>query len=96
MTLFILTIPQPKFPRGQIVITSNANARLPSQAVNECLIRHASGDWGEVCKDDAALNNDALKAGDRVLSVYRSGETKFWIITEADRSVTTVLMPEDY
>ncbi len=96
MSIMILTIPQTKFPLGQIVITSNADAQLNSQTVNESLIRHASGDWGEVCKDDAALNNEALKQGDRLLSVYRSGETKFWIITEADRSVTTILMPEDY
>ena len=96
MSIIILAIPQTKFPLGQIVITTNADAQLTSQAVNESLIRHASGDWGEVCKDDAALNNEALKQGDRVLSVYRSGETRFWIITEADRSVTTILMPEDY
>ena len=96
MSIIILAIPQTKFPLGQIVITTNANAQLTSRAVNESLGRHASGDWGEVCKDDAALNNEALKQGDRVLSVYRSGETKFWIITEADRSVTTILMPEDY
>lgn len=96
MTLFIHAFPQTKFPLGQIVITTNADARLTSRAVNESLKRHASGDWGEVCKADAALNDDALKHGDRVLSVYRSGETKFWIITESDRSVTTILMPEDY
>ena len=96
MNIIIFAIPQTKFPLGQIVITTNADAQLTSRAVNESLIRHASGDWGEVCKEDSALNNDALMAGDRLLSIYRSGETKFWIITEADRSVTTILMPEDY
>jgi hypothetical protein len=79
-----------------MVITANASGRLDAAAVHEGLRRHASGDWGEVCKDDAALNEEALKGGDRLHSVYGSGERRFWIITEADRSVTTVLMPEDY
>ena len=71
MTINILTIRQTKFPLGQIVITANAQARLDSQAVNVGLIRHAAGDWGEVCRDDATLNDEALKHGDRLLSVYR-------------------------
>jgi hypothetical protein len=96
MPITILTIKAAKFPLGQIVITANANAQLDSQAVNEALIRHAAGDWGEVCEDDRQENELSLKEGFRLLSVYRSGQTKFWIITEADRSVTTVLMPEDY
>jgi hypothetical protein len=96
MPVNILTIKAAKFPLGQIVITANANAQLNSQAVNEALIRHASGDWGEVCEADRRENELSLKEGFRLLSVYRAGEKKFWIITEADRSVTTVLMPEDY
>jgi len=96
MAILILTIPQTKFPLGQIVITANANAQLNSQAVNEALIRHASGDWGEVCREDAAENQLGLTEGFRLLSVYGTGDKKFWIITEADRSVTTVLMPDDY
>ena len=96
MPINILTIKAAKFPLGQIVITANANAQLDSQAVNEALIRHAAGDWGEVCDADRQENELSVKEGFRLLSVYRSGETKFWIITEADRSVTTVLMPEDY
>jgi hypothetical protein len=96
MTINILTIKAARFPLGQIVITANAHAQLDSQAVNEGLIRHAGGDWGEVCEDDRQENELSLKEGFRLLSVYRSGKMKFWIITEADRSVTTVLMPEDY
>lgn len=96
MPITLLTIKAPKFPLGQIVITANADAQLDSQAVNEALTRHAAGDWGEVCDDDRQENELSLKEGFRLLSVYRSGESKFWIITEADRSVTTVLMPEDY
>jgi hypothetical protein len=97
MPINILTVKSLKFPLGQIVITANANAQLESQAVNEGLIRHAAGDWGELCLEDARQND--LYFGDegfRLLSVYGTGAKKFWIITESDRSVTTVLMPEDY
>jgi hypothetical protein len=93
----ILTIiANPKFPLGQVVITANAQAILNPIAVQEAVSRHAAGDWGDICDDDRGLNEEALKEGDRLLSVYGSGDRKFWIITEADRSVTTVLMPEDY
>jgi hypothetical protein len=90
----------PKFKFGQVVITTNANQRLNPLDVAACLQRHASGDWGEVCKEDAAENERSLKEGFRLLSAYRSPQQpegeRFWIITEADRSVTTVLLPEDY
>jgi hypothetical protein len=69
---------------------------LDAIAVHDGLKRHASGDWGDICPEDRGLNELALKDGSRLLSVYGTGERKFWIITEADRSVTTVLMPEDY
>ena len=95
MKTSILAI-NPKFPLGQLVITANAQAQLEPGAVQAAITCHVAGDWGEVCPSDARLNEEGLKHGDRLLSVYRSGETVFWIITEADRSVTTVLMPEDY
>lgn len=61
------------------------------------LIRHSSGDWGEVDAEDAASNDDAVLNHYRVLSAYTlSSGVKFWIITEWDRSVTTVLLPSDY
>ena len=61
------------------------------------LIRHGNCDWGDVCKDDKNANDEALKNGLRVLSEYRLPDGKrIWIITEADRSATTVLFPEDY
>ena len=85
---------QPKFLLGQVVIT--ANAALDSIAVNEALRRHAAGDWGDICAEDACENEHSLKAGFRLLSAYGTGVRRFWVITEADRSVTTVLMPEDY
>lgn len=96
MVINILSVKATKFPLGQIVITANANAQLDSQAVSEGLSRHASGDWGEVCEADREENELSLREGFRLLSVYGIGQGRFWIITEADRSVTTVLMPEDY
>lgn len=96
MPVLIVIIPKGQFPLGQIVITSNAGAQLDTQAVNDGLQRHAAADWGDVCEDDRQLNDSALLEGDRLLSVYGTGEKRFWIITESDRSVTTVLMPEDY
>lgn len=61
------------------------------------LLKHSLGNWGDVCEEDAAANNEALKNGDRILSSYRAenGE-KIWIITEYDRSYTTILLPEEY
>jgi hypothetical protein len=85
-----------KFPLGQVVITANAQGTLDPADVQQGLSRHARGDWGEVCPDDARENELSLTEGFRLLSVYRSGDKRFWIITEADRSVTTVMMPEDY
>jgi hypothetical protein len=64
--------------------------------VRLALLRHAGRDWGNVCKDDWKANDEALQNGDRLLSSYESQGVKFWIITEWDRSVTTVLLPEDY
>ena len=91
-----LVILATKFPLGKIVMTANASGRLDAVAVNEALRRHASGDWGDLCPDDAEQNEFGLKHGERLFSVYGVGENRFWIITERDRSVTTVLMPEDY
>ena len=86
-----------RFPLGQTVITPNALERLTQGDVLGALRRHAAGDWGDVCEEDRQENELSLREGFRLFSIYRSiaGE-KFWIITEADRSVTTVLMPEDY
>ena len=85
------------FPLGQTVITSNAQEILHPEDVQMGLNRHVGGDWGECCPEDAQTNDEALQDGARLLSVYRDCcGTKFWIITEWDRSVTTVLLPEDY
>ena len=86
-----------RFELGQMVITPNALDTLHAEDVRLCMGRHQRGDWGDVCPDDYKANEDALQHGSRLFSVYhdRVG-VKFWIITEADRSVTTVLLPEDY
>ena len=84
-------------PLGQLVMTPAAASALAQPDVVTALRRHASGDWGEVDDDDRRANDAALSDGTRLLSAYTSaGGTSFWIITEADRSVTTVLLPDDY
>lgn len=68
--------------------------------LTNCLTRHRTGDWGNVCPEDAALNDEALVTGKRIVSCYMAPSdcqfAKVWIITEADRSATTVLLPEEY
>lgn len=87
----------PRFNPGQLMITRNAKDVLPRVEVNAAIKRHLQGDWGDVCQSDWQLNEDALKQGDRLLSVYHTQDgEKFWIITESDRSATTVLLPSDY
>ncbi len=86
-----------KFKLGQVVATPGALEALTREEIANVLSRHASGDWGELCKEDKQENELALKEGFRIFSVYKSGRgKKFWVITEADRSVTTVLLPEEY
>ena len=88
-----------KFPSGQIVATPAALEALEDSKQNAStfLARHFKGDWGDVCKDDAASNELALQDGSRILSSYKTTKgVKIWIITEADRSSTCVLLPSDY
>lgn len=86
-----------KFKPGRIVTTPNALNHLSYDDIVASLLRHITGDWGDVCEDDRKENEKSLREGRRLLSVYHGGNRiKFWIITEADRSVTTVLLPEDY
>ena len=90
-------VTMPKFALGQTVITANAKAVLPELDVVLALQRHHSGDWGDVDDHDRQVNEDALRNGDRLGSIYKSvcGQ-KVYIITEWMRDVTTVLLPEDY
>ena len=86
-----------KFQHGAIVATRTAAERIPEMVMAAALLRHLNGDWGDVSEADRAANDRAVRDGDRLLSAYYAPDrTRFWIITEADRSATTVLLPEDY
>ena len=86
-----------KFEAGQVVMTPGAAEAVPETVRIAALTRHLNGDWGDVCQEDKAANNRALRDGDRLLSAYHAPDGKrFWIITEADRSATTILLPDDY
>src|SRR5260370_4691634 len=87
------------FPLGQIVATPGALAALEraKQTATCFLARHATGDWGELEPTDIAENEYSMAHGFRLLSSYQTGAgEKLWIITEADRSVTTLLLPDEY
>ncbi|QDV66094.1 hypothetical protein [Crateriforma conspicua] len=87
----------PRFEMGFLGITPGAQEAIPMEEVQEALHRHVTGDWGDVCKEDAQQNEWALKNDARLLSSYKSKDgEKFWIITEADRSSTTILLPSEY
>lgn len=88
----------PRFPLGQVVATPGALALLErfGLSASQFLARHVRGDWGDVPPEDAAANDQAITAGHRVLSGYQVGDGRIWIITEWNRSVTTVLMPSEY
>ena len=89
---------QPLFPLGQIVATPGALTALEKagQTLTEFLTRHVRGDWGELCEEDRKENQLSLERGFRLLSNYRTNVGKLYVITEADRSVTTILLPEEY
>ena len=86
-----------KFPAGRIVITSGAQSELSQDEAMSGLVRHLAGDWGDLDEADREENEAALEHGFRLFSRYvTQGGTKFYVITEYDRSVTTILLPEDY
>lgn len=89
---------QVKFQLGQLLITPEAMALLEQANVSifTLLGRHLSGDWGDVCAEDAKLNDDALCVGNRLLSVYHVDKQKLYVISEADRSASTILLSEQY
>ena len=87
------------FPLGQLVMTRGVNDLVAgdeafAKFITKSLNRHVKGDWGELGDEDRAENDLSLKEGFRILSAYKSGE--LWIITEADRSATTILFPDEY
>ena len=90
---------RPLFPLGRVVATVGALARLVDSGQNprEFILRHVCGDWGELDSHDQEANAEALEHGLRIFSAYRASDgTKIWVITEADRSSTTVLLPDEY
>lgn len=90
---------RPLFPLGEIVATHGAIAALVTagQSPVELLTRHMTGDWGDLVEEDRRENERALKHGSRLFSSYKLNDgTKLWIITEHDRSVTTLLLPSEY
>jgi hypothetical protein len=105
MTKSIVVMCAASFPLGQIVATPGAlEATTDAQRI-DYLNRHANGDWGVVCPEDAASNDEALEDGNRIISAYPIdpakpckgfGDNCLWIITESDRSVTTFLLPDEY
>lgn len=86
-----------RFRLGRIVGTPECLEAVAEGEILLALRWHMAGNWGEISEEDKASNEQALKDGNRLLSAYRTYEgIKFWVITEADRSVTTLLLPEEY
>lgn len=88
----------PLFPLGKIVATRGVLMHLEREgiAADPYLNRHVRGNWGDVPPEDAEANRHAVQVGARILSSYRIAGERIWIITEADRSATTLLFPSDY
>lgn len=87
----------PKFSLGRVVATDGAVEMVAIKEIIVALIRHSVGDWGELEAEDKAQNDSAVQTGERLLSAYESTmKVRFWIITEADRVVTTILLPREY
>jgi hypothetical protein len=92
-----MTKTKDKFSLGVIVMSSDVANEVGRATIRDAINRHAKGDWGEVCKEAWEENELAIIKGRRLLSSYRNDEGKrFWILTEADRTSTTVMIPEDY
>ncbi len=91
-----------RFRPGRLLCTAGVNGRMCQDVTfrrfaHECLVRHLLGDWGDLTAEDRYANDRALVEGTRLLSAYaEEGFQKIWIITEADRSSTTILFPSEY
>jgi hypothetical protein len=95
----MIDTPRPLFELGKTVATPGAMEAMQEAGVNpgELLTRHVTGDYGDVCEEDGGLNDEAIKEGTRILSVYKvTDELTIWVITEADRSSTCLLLPDEY
>ncbi len=88
----------PLFSLGRLVMTRGIKSLIGTQEylLSPFLNKHSKGEWGNICEEDKEANNDALLHGGSLLSSYTYENTEIWIITEYDRSVTTVLLPDEY
>jgi hypothetical protein len=94
-----MQVKAPLFILGRIVSTPGALSVFEENeeaSMQRCLLNHQFGEWGELCPEDKESNDDAVKQGGRILSSYLIGHQKVWIIIEADRSATTILLPSEY
>lgn len=90
-----------KFDLGTVVMTRGIAELVNEDSLyklelGKCLNRHHNGDWGSVSKEDALLNDTAVELGEQIFSSYMTSKDRIWIITEHDRSVTTILFPSEY
>jgi len=95
----MIDVPRPLFPLGRVVGTPGAVEALQEIGTDpsELLDRHVTGDFGDICEQDLGLNEAAIQDGSRIFSVYKvTGDLTIWIITEADRSSTCLMLPEEY
>lgn len=97
----VMVIASALFPVGRLLGTPGSEAALKEAGVplTDLLIRHLTGDWGDLDEEDRKANDEAVASGeDRIFSAYtlQSTNQTIWIITEADRSATTALLPEEY
>lgn len=96
----VVVVSGTEFDLGTVVATSNLQERLGDKAhrlLPKIIARHSAGDWGDVDPEDAKMNDAALNTDCRIMSVYKvQDDLEIWAITEADRSSTTLLLPEDY
>ena len=90
--------PVPLFPLGQVVATRGAVALMAARQINpaKLLVRHQAGDWGEIDAEDWRENDYAVSRQLRIFSAYGQAPDRLWVITEADRSVSTILRPDEY
>ena len=95
--MIAVRIENPRFPMGDVMVTELARSQLSQADIDAALKRHAQGDWGELEAEDCEVNELALIEGTRLLSAYRSQNgIRFWVLTEASRETTTVLLPSEY
>jgi hypothetical protein len=89
--------PSPRFSLGEIILTEGASSKLSQTEIESGLHRHATGDWGEIDAECRQQNNKRVEIGGTLASIYKTAAgVKFYIITESERTATTILLPEEY